>query len=153
MSIEFYMRSITEETHQSFLDGDFVPGHVAESSAVSKSWDVLARILANGRPDATPLVAQSIVGGTKLDDGVDDYGGTRMLSPSLVADISASLETFDESEIERRHGSLDFTGCYGAGLDGSPASPADDYVYGLRQLRDFYGEAARAGHAMLIWLG
>ncbi len=147
VSIEFTMRRIPALAYeQAIATGHITPDYLAESEEVAKDWDVLYRVLANGRPDS--VAAAAIRGGVRMENEPDDYGGTRVLSPAEVARIAAELGALSEQDIEQRCRTIDFTGVYGE-ADGATEPPLNAF----RALRDFYAEATKNGDAMAVWLG
>lgn len=153
MSINFMMRRISPDVYDRLMlgEGYFEYRYVAESGQIAKNWEVMAVILANG-DHANPGPAVAIVGGRGIPGGPDDYGGPRALSTAEVANVAQVLEEFSEDEFGRRYAELDFTDVYGADGEGRPNFEVEVYLGDLHHLRAFYGAAARAGNAMMLWL-
>ncbi|MFG3105595.1 DUF1877 family protein [Streptomyces tendae] len=153
MSAEFTMRRISPDVHDRMMRGEppFPYRYVAESGQVAKRWEITAVILANGNQEG-PGPAVAIVGGRRIPGEPDDHGGTRAFSAAEVVTVAQALEAFSENEFQRRFERLDFTGVLGAGSDGRPAHDIDIYLDCFHHLRAFYGAAARAGNAMMLWL-
>lgn len=155
MSIEFTMWQISPAAYEQAVEAGILgPDHVAADGAVSKHWDVLARILADG-PVAMPVTgaARAIAGGEVLPADDLDYGGTRVLSPALVREVAAEVAVLRDEDVEGRYRTVDFTGCYGTNEGGAHARPVEHYVSSFHRLRDFYAGVATAGDAMAVWLG
>jgi len=155
MSIEFTMWRITPTAYERAAEaGALGPERVAVEEAVSKDWDVLARILADGRvPLPVTGAARAIAGGEVLPEDDLDYGGTRVLSPALVREVAGDLAELGDADIESRYLTVDFTDCYGTNEGGAHASPVENYLTSFHRLRQFYTEAAKSGDAMAVWLG
>jgi hypothetical protein len=155
MSIEFTMWRISPAAYTHAREsGVLGPERVAVEEAVAKDWDVLARILADGRvPLPVTGAARAIAGGEVLPYDEMDYGGTRVLSPDLVREVASELAEIGDADVESRYLTVDFTDCYGTNEGGAHASPVEHYVTSFHELRDFYAAAAKAGDAMAVWLG
>ncbi|MFE6634373.1 DUF1877 family protein [Streptomyces tendae] len=153
MSAEFTMRRISPVVYDRMMRGEppFPYRYVAESGQVAKRWEITAVILANGN-QADPGPAVAIVGGRRIPGEPDDHGGTRAFSAAEVVTVAQALEAFSEDEFQRRFERLDFTGVLGAESDGRPGHGIGIYLDCLHHLRAFYGAAARAGNAMMLWL-
>lgn len=148
------MYRVSSETYDRLIDGDREWQPTSPAVSLGKSWAVLFLFLNFGEDAANPKrVALAVSGGEHLDpDG--DYGGPRLLSPKLVADIVYDLDggnapegyrqPLDDEEIRRRHQYVDQSGAYGSGSD------ADSVAWAFRTLDAFYRGAAAAGDAVLI---
>ncbi|MFJ9542986.1 DUF1877 family protein [Streptomyces sp. NPDC101225] len=156
MSIELTMRRVSPYVYDRMMRGEssFPYRYVAESGQIAKHWEVMAFILANGNR-ANPGPAVAIVGGQRLpgEQPMDqDFGGTRLFSSPKVAEVAEMLAQLSDEEYRRRFEHLDFTGVYGSELNGRPAHDVDVSLQHLHHLRAFYGAAAQAGDAMMLWL-
>jgi hypothetical protein len=149
------MWRISAEVYEQALDaGELTAGPIAVQESVTKAWDVLARILADGRvPMPVAGAARAVAGGEMLPGEDADYGGTRVLSGALVADVHAELAAISDEDVEHRYRTVDFTDCYGTEAHGVHASPVEAYLNAFHVVRDFYAEAAEHGDAMAVWLG
>ncbi|MFI1960435.1 DUF1877 family protein [Streptomyces althioticus] len=156
MSIEFTMRRISPDVYDRMMSGEppFPYRYVAESGQITKRWEVTAVLLAHG-DHANPGPAVAIVGGRRIPGEPEedqDFGGTRLFSPAEVVDIAEALEEFSDQEFLRRYAELDFTDVYGTDGEGRPNFEVEVYLGDLHHLRAFYGAAARAGNAVMLWL-
>ncbi|MFF9132207.1 MULTISPECIES: DUF1877 family protein [unclassified Streptomyces] len=156
MSSEFTMRRISPDVYDRMMGGEppFPYRYVAESGQIAKRWETSAFVLANG-DRAVPGPAVAIIGGQRLPGGrsVDqDFGGTRLFSSVQVAEVAEMLAQLSDEEYRRRFENLDFTGVHGTESDGGPALGVDVLLRDLHHLRAFYGAAAQAGDAMMVWL-
>jgi hypothetical protein len=123
------------------------PDPHGERLDLGKDWAVLFRVLDFGEDFANPaLAALAVSGGRHLQPDAD-YGGPRLLEPSLVADIATALDELDEEEIGHRFTHCDTTAAYGAPLD------LPSVLEGFEVLCSFYRTAADAADAVLIRLG
>lgn len=150
----FTLYRISSETYDRLIAGEREWEPTAAPVSLGKSWAVLFRFLNFGEDAASPKrVALAVSGGVHLDP-YGDYGGSRVLSPQLVADIVYDLddgdapeeyrEPLDEEEIRRRHQYVDQTGAYSAG------EHADSVAAAFRTLDAFYRGAAAAGDAVRV---
>ncbi|MFD5586970.1 DUF1877 family protein [Streptomyces sp. NPDC057413] len=156
MSIELTLRRVSPDVYDRMMRGEspFPYRYVAESGQIAKRWEVTAVILAHGdHTDPGPAVA--IVGGRRTpgEREVDqDFGGTRLFSPAEVIDVAEALGEFPEQEFLRRYEEFDFTDVYGSDGEGRPEFGVEVYLSDFRHLHAFYGAAAQAGDAMMLWL-
>ncbi|MFC9860236.1 MULTISPECIES: YfbM family protein [unclassified Streptomyces] len=114
---------------------------------LDKSWDVLHRCLTDGSLSYAggeyPL-SHAVLGGRLLHEG-DDYI-VSYVDAAEIRDIARALAPLDEEWLRERFAALTFSEYRGSGGE-------DDIGYALAylpDLRDFYGEAARAGRAAIF---
>lgn len=153
MSIIFYMSRVTPEAYERLIAGEPVKEPASDEVSLDKSWDVLHRFLQRGDSANLTRLALAVAGGEQLD-AQGDYGGPRVVSPRLVAQIVHDLDggdipeehrqPFDKDKIRAMYEDVDQTGAYSA-----PDS-VESVVSAFRTLDAFYRRAAAAGDAVLI---
>ncbi|MEU7826277.1 DUF1877 family protein [Catellatospora sp. NPDC049133] len=154
MSINIILRRITRpDFERSHREGLLCAEHTEEIEEISKAWDELQRILADGDMDHPPLEAQALCGGEVLPNDDMDYGGVRLIAPGQVAEISRALIELTDEEFQRRYETADLTGAYSSGEGGRPGRPLADLQKLVDELRRFYADAASSNEAVGYWYG
>ncbi|NUP51703.1 MAG: DUF1877 family protein [Catenulispora sp.] len=155
MTIEFTLWSLSAATYQQAVEaGRLTAEHTSECRKIAQDWDLLARVLAAGDPEAP--AATAITGGHVLENDLPDYGGTRIFSPYEVALLAAALDAVDEAEFDRRYRIADFTGVHGShdsGVDADSTAQRSRLFASFTHLQTSYNDAAARGDAVAIWLG
>jgi len=100
-------------------------------------------------PDGTAL-GDTILGGQEIGGIEADmgYGPPRALSPSQVRKVAAALAEFP---IDKKAQEFDATAADKAGIYVAQHEAGELTEY-FGQLRSFYEDAARKGHAVLLWI-
>jgi len=116
-----------------------------------KSWHCL-HFMFTGKvedTDGTPL-GDAILGGTEIggEDADTGYGPPRALTPSQVRNVAAALAEFP---INRKAQEFDPAAAEMAGIYVA-RHEAEELTEYFGQLRSFYDDAARKGHAVLLWI-
>ena len=151
MSIILSLHRLTPRATASAVEGGPVVLECVEVfEEIDKGWDLLGRLLADGRrdPEDMPVAARSVMGGTTefLPDEV------RLLTPVDTPAIHAALSALNEGEIRRRYDAVDFTGCYCA--DGNrPTDSVERMINEVRFLTAFYQRAITEESAVVMWCG
>jgi len=119
--------------------------------SLEKEWHGIHYLLCGkSEPDPTAL-GQAVLGGTDLgddDEGFSGYGPARLINAGQVKKISEALQS---SSLEADAGAR-FDPAAMKKLDLYPGfreSDREALLEGLRRLRNFYGEAAGAGRAIV----
>jgi hypothetical protein len=125
-----------------------------EVLSIEKAWHGVHFILC-GEPEPGPtLLSQAVLGGSALgsdDEGFSGYGPARYFTAGQVAQLAAQLSAPElEAAIAGRFdaGRMEELGIY----PGWSASDAGLVMDGFTRLRDFYGDAANRGNAIVTCL-
>jgi hypothetical protein len=116
-----------------------------------KSWHCLHYLFtgkvegSDGSPLGDAILGGSEIGGEAADTG---YGPPRALSPARVKRVAEALDAFP---IEERAKAYDAAAADRAGIYVAQHDPQELQRY-FAELRNFYGDAARNGNAVLLWI-
>ena len=151
MSIILSLHRLTPQATASAVEGGAVALEFVEVfEEIDKGWDLLGRLLADGRrdPEDLPAAARAVMGGTVIADFLPDE--VRLLTPVEVLAIHTALSALDEGEIRRRYIAVDYTGCYCA--DGNrPTDDVERMIDEVRSLTAFYQRAITDESAVVMW--
>lgn len=151
MSIILSLHRLTPQATVSAVGGGPVDLESVEVfEEIDKGWDLLGRLLAEGRrdPEDLPVAARAVMGGTIIAEFLPDE--VRLLTPAETPAIHTALSALDEGEIRRRYDTVDFTGCYCA--DGNrPTDSVERMINEVRFLAAFYQRAITDGSAVVMW--
>jgi len=118
---------------------------------IERNWQGLHSLLSFGRWKANPLLADAVLGGTKI--GVDLCDGpARYLMLEQVREIARALQSVSEEELRS---SFDPAALNAAGLPPKGAWTPESFPWlweRFTEVRDFLREAAEYGAAMLLYI-
>ena len=122
---------------------------------IGKSWHALHWILcrqAEGGPE--PLIHATANGGGEAIGPDIGYGPACLVEPSKVAAAAAALRPFTSVALQSRFDSaeMDGAGLYPGGFQEDALEWREEIDSAFGDVRDFYGRAAAAGDAVLLWL-
>lgn len=122
--------------------------------SLDKEWHGVHYLLCGKlEPDESPL-SKPVLGGTPLgddDEGFSGYGPARFFSAGEVAELSAALSAPAVESEARAHfdaGKMNALQVY----PGFRSGDLDPLMNVLRQLRDFYADAAQKGNGIVTCL-
>ena len=151
MSVILSLHRLTPQATASAVEGGPVALEFVEVfEEIDKGWDLLGRLLADGRrdPEDLPTAARAVMGGTVIADFLPDE--VRLLTPVEARAIHTALSALDEDEIRRRYDAVDYTGCYCA--DGNrPTDGVERMIDEVRSLTAFYQRAITDESAVVMW--
>jgi Domain of unknown function (DUF1877) len=104
-------------------------------------------------PNDAPISWAIMGGGNTLTEPDLGYGPPRLLSPEQVVSVAEALSKISSNELSSRFDAAAFAeaGVYPNIWDGG--TEALDYMMTCyEQLATYYNGAAKAGHAMLLWV-
>jgi hypothetical protein len=122
--------------------------------SLDKNWHGVHYLLCGNPEPDTSLLSKAVLGGNPLgddDEGFSGYGPARYINAAEVAQLSEALNNPElEPEASARFdaGKMNDLKIY----PGFRPQDADALLDSLRQLRDFYAEAAKQGKAIVTCL-
>ena len=120
---------------------------------IDKTWHAIHFLLTGTEGEGDPPFCNAVLGGAPLGEVDVGYGPARFLLPTEVAEVSTLISSIPESELRHR---LDLPVMKELGIYPNVWEDADEeweYVLpNYRALVLFFGEAAKAGEAMLLYL-
>lgn len=124
------------------------------SISLEKEWHGVHYVLCGEVEPGESLLSKAVLGGNVLgedDEGFSGYGPARSFTSGQVAELSAALSN---PEVEREAAArFDAARMSKLGIyPGWRASDAEQVMQALRQLRDFYADAASKGRGIVTCL-
>lgn len=120
---------------------------------IDKTWHAIHFLLTGTEGQGDPPACNAVLGGTPLGEVDIGYGPARYLLPAEVAAVSTLLGSIPESELRQR---LDLPVMKALGIYPGAWDDADEewgyLLPNYRELVLFFGQAARAGDAMLLYI-
>jgi uncharacterized protein DUF1877 len=117
--------------------------------SLEKSWHSLHYLLTGTAGKSDSVLGKTILGGKEIGPDIG-YGPARYLEPSEVKEIAKVLKNVSKKDLAVR---FDLRAMQAAKIyacrDADELELAQDY---FAQMTDYYGEAAKRGDAMLLYL-